>query len=210
MTTPPPSRYNAQQQIHWSQGMQEFENRIIDFFEVIHPLDRIARAGYVVRGVPHPENVSAHSHFLAVLVMLFLDEHPNFCNRQDAIEMALIHDLCEAKLMDIPMPYADKYLKDAKDRAEQAITEDLFDGFPKRYAQLHQDLLDAQTPEARIVRGLDKVQLLIKVLFYERERAGYLEEFWTHPANFRDYGLPQVAALFDAICQRAGRKRPQS
>ena len=46
--------------------------------------------------------------------------------------MALVHDLSEALLMDIPMPYADAYLRDAKQEAEQAIMEDLFEGFPMR------------------------------------------------------------------------------
>jgi hypothetical protein len=35
--------------------MQDFEQHVIKLFETIHPLDRIARAGFVVRGVAHPE-----------------------------------------------------------------------------------------------------------------------------------------------------------
>ena len=189
--------------------MSRFEDRLIAFFETIHPLDRIPRAGYVIRGVPHPESVAAHSHFVALLALLFLEEHPGQYDREKVLAMALIHDLSEAKLMDIPMPYADAYLEGAKDRAEQTIMEELFAEFHPKFAQYHQELLDAGTPEARLVRGLDKVQLLLKVLFYERERAGYLEEFWTGRANFRDYGIGPVAKLFDAICAKAGRQRPQ-
>ncbi len=188
--------------------MTSFEQRIIEFFDIIHPLDRIPRAGYVVRGVAHPESVASHSHFVALLTLLFLDEYPESFNREKALAMALIHDLAEARLMDIPMPYADAYLKEAKDHAEQAITEDLFEGFHARYAQYHQEMLDLTSPEARLVRGLDKVQLILKVLFYERERSGYLEEFWTGAGNFRDYGIAGVSALFDALCARAGRVRP--
>ena len=188
--------------------MRPFEQRLISLFEVIHPLDRIARAGYVVRGVSHPESVAAHSHFVSLLALFFLEEYPGRFDRDKVLTMALIHDLGEAKLMDIPMPYADAYLKDAKDKAEQAIIEDLFAEFPAKFAQHHQELIEAQTQEARLVRGLDKVQMILKVLFYERERSGYLEEFWTWPNNFRDYGIEPVSALFDAICARAGRLRP--
>jgi len=189
--------------------MDSFEDRVIAFFETIHPLDRIPRAGYVVRGVPHPESVAAHSHFVSLLALLFLEEHAEGYDREKVLTMALIHDLAEAKLMDIPMPYADAYLDQAKDRAEQAIMEELFADFRPAFAQHHQELLDAASPEARLVRGLDKVQLLLKVLFYERERAGFLEEFWTGAANFRDYGIEPVARLFDAICAKAGRRRPE-
>jgi putative hydrolase of HD superfamily len=190
--------------------MSSFEQRLIDFFEVIHPLDRIARAGYVVRGVAHPESVAAHAHFVSLLTLFMLDEYPDRFDRDKALTMALIHDLAEAKLMDIPMPYADAYLENAKDQAEQTIIEELFEGFAPRFTQYHQELLEAATPEARLVRGLDKVQMMIKVLFYERERSGYLEEFWTNPSNFKDYGVPSVSALFDAICARAGRSRPRA
>lgn len=189
--------------------MTSFEQRVIDFFDVIHPLDRIPRAGYVVRGVAHPETVASHSHFVAVLTLLFLEEHPGEYDREKALAMALIHDLSEARLMDIPMPYADAYLKEAKDHAEQAIIEELFAAFHPRFARYHQEMLDVSSPEARLVRGLDKVQLILKVLFYERERSGYLEEFWTGANNFRDYGIEAVSALFDALCARAGRTRPK-
>lgn len=189
--------------------MPGFEERVIGLFDVIHPLDRIARAGYVVRGVAHPESVASHSHFVSVLTLLFVEEYAGQFNSDKALAMALIHDLAEAKLMDIPMPYADKYLRDAKDHAEQAIFEDMFTGFPGKFARYHQEMIDAETPEARLVRGLDKAQMMIKVLFYERERSGYLEEFWSGPANFRDYGIEPVSRLFDAICARAGRPRPR-
>ena len=188
--------------------MQDFEQQVIKLFETIHPLDRIARAGFVVRGVAHPESIAAHSHFVSLLALLFLEQYPGEYDPDTVLTMALIHDLSESRLMDIPMPYADAYLKDAKDHAEQAIIEDLFAAFPEKFARFHQDFLDARTPEARLVRALDKVQMMLKVLWYDRERLGYLEEFWNSPANFRDYGIRAVSDLFDAICTRAGRTRP--
>ena len=189
--------------------MSAFEERLIVLFDAIHPLDRIPRAGYVVRGVAHPESVAAHSHFVSLLALMFLEEFPGEYDREKTLTMALIHDLSEAKLMDIPMPYADAYLKEAKDHAEQAIIEEMFAEFSPKFATYHLELLEARTPEARLVRGLDKAQMMIKVLFYERERSGYLDEFWTGPANFRDYGIQAVSALFDALCARAGRVRPK-
>ncbi len=187
--------------------MTSFEQRVITLFSVVHPLDRIARAGYVVRGVAEPESVSAHSHFVSLLALLVLDECPQF-DREKVLSLAIIHDLSEAKLMDIPMPYADAYLKDAKDTAEQMIIEELFAGFDSRYAQYHQEFLDLASSEAKLVRGLDKVQLILKILFYEREHRGYLEEFWKNPGNFNDYGIEIVSRLFDALCQKAGKIRP--
>jgi putative hydrolase of HD superfamily len=188
----------------------EFVGNVLTLFEAIHPLDRVPRAGYVLRGVTEPESVSAHSHFLAVLVLLFCERYPADYDRGRALAMALVHDLPEARLMDIPMPYADAYLSDAKHRAEQAIADDLLGPLPGSLAQLHQEFTDAATPEARLLRGLDKAQMMIKVLCYDREHRGRLEEFWINPKNFNDFGIPAVSALFDAICEHAGRERPRA
>jgi len=189
--------------------MSEFERRVISLFEQIHPLDRIARAGYVLRGVTEPESVAAHSHFVALLTLLFVDQYPGQFDRERALTMALIHDLPEAWLMDIPMPAGDGYLKEAKNAAEQAILERILHGFPERYADCHRELLDPQTPEARLVRGLDKAQMMMKIIMYEREGRGRLQEFWNNPKNFQDYGLAPVSSLFDALCEAAGRPRPR-
>ncbi len=186
-----------------------FVEQVIMFFEAIHPLDRVPRAGYVLRGVAEPESVAAHCHFVALLALLFTEQYPGEFNREKTLAMALIHDLSEARLMDIPMPYAEAYLQEAKSRAEQMITEELFKGFPARFAELHREFLEARTPEARLLRGLDKAQMMIKILGYEREHRGRLEEFWSNPKNFADYGLECVSELFDAICARAGRARPR-
>jgi 5'-deoxynucleotidase YfbR-like HD superfamily hydrolase len=123
--------------------------------------------------------------------------------------MALIHDLPEAWLMDIPMPAGDGFLKQAKHDAEQAIIERLLEGFPQRYAEYHRELLDPKTPEARLVRGLDKAQMMIKIVMYQRENRGRLKEFWNNPKNFQDFGLEPVSRLFDAICEEAGQPRPR-
>jgi putative hydrolase of HD superfamily len=186
-----------------------FADRVLALFEEIHPLDRVARAGYVLRGVTEPESVAAHSHFVALLALLFCEAYPGRWDRHKVLAMAITHDLAEARLMDIPMPAADKHLRDVKRAAEQAITEELLDGLPGALAELHREYAEAATPEARLLRGLDKAQMMIKIRGYQREHRGALEEFWGNPANFNDFGVPETGALFDALCARAGRPRPR-
>jgi len=186
-----------------------FAQRVIDAFEAIHPLDRVPRAGYLLRGVPEPESVSAHSHFVAVLALLFLEQYPDEYDRYKVLSMALTHDLSEARILDIPMPYADAYLAEAKHRAEEKITDDLFGGLAPQFAGLCREFNEAESKEARLLRGLDKAQMMLKVLCYEAEHRGCLDEFWLNPKNFKDYGIGPVSDLFDAICERANRPRPQ-
>lgn len=114
-----------------------------------------------------------------MLTLLFVDlEDPDQFDRERALTMALIHDLPEALLMDIPMPACDAYLREAKNCAEQEIMEKLMNGFSSKYADYNRDLDDPQTPEAKLVRGLDKAQMMLKIVMYEREGRGRLKEFW--------------------------------
>lgn len=188
--------------------MESFCTKVIRLFETLHPLDRVARAGFVLRGVAEPESVAAHSHFVALLTLLIVEEYPDEFDAAKAVAMALVHDLCEAELMDIPMPAADRYLREAKDRAEQSLTEALFEGFDRKFVHYHREFIEARTPEARLVRGLDKAQMMLKIAMYQREGRGRLDEFWDNPKNFADHGLEPVSDLFDAICDKAGRTRP--
>lgn len=188
--------------------MHAFADSIVTLFRDLHPLDRVPRAGYLLRGVPEPESVAAHSHFVAVMTMLFVDRFPENFDREKALAMALLHDVAECRLMDIPMPVSDAHLREAKNDAELAIAGDLLAQFPERYVEYCREVSELSSPEARLVRGLDKAQMMIKVLCYEREHRGCLDEFWVNPKNFADYGIVQVSALFDAICLAAGRRRP--
>lgn len=190
---------------------EDFAARVIGLFERIHPLDRVPRAGFLLRGVTSPESVAAHSHAVSLMVLCFLEAHPGRWDFRRAVGMALIHDLSEAVLMDIPMPAADAHFRREKQAAEQAILEGLFNGFSFTgdMAALHRELTEGETAEARLVRGLDKAQMMVKVLCYEAEHRGRLGEFWENPANFNDYGVPEVSRLFDAVCARAGRPRPR-
>ena len=110
--------------------------------------------------------------------------------------------------MDIPMPAGDAEFRNARSRAEAVVFGALFAGLPRRYARLFEEYERGESPEARLVRGLDKVQMMIKVLCYEREGRGRLEEFWEYPDNFRDWGLEPVRALFQEVARIAGRSIP--
>jgi putative hydrolase of HD superfamily len=189
--------------------MPDFMRRLLDLFETIHPLDRVPRAGFLLRGVAEPESVSAHSHFVSLMALLVTDELPGEFDQVKVLAMALTHDLSESVTMDVPMPAADRHLREAKSVAEQAITEQMLNSFGARYAAYHREFIEASSPEARLLRGLDKAQMMIKVLMYEREHRGRLEEFWINPRNFEDFGVECVSQLFDAICAEAGRARPQ-
>ncbi|HOK09872.1 MAG TPA: HD domain-containing protein [Candidatus Hydrogenedens sp.] len=188
--------------------MDEFCAKIINIFKEIHPLDRVPRAGFLLRGVPVPESVSAHSHFLSLLALLVLEQFPDQWDGYKVLTLAIIHDLAESKMMDMPMPVTQKYFSKEKLQAEQAVFDKLMEGLSTKYSDLHREFHEVSSPEAKLVRGLDKVQMMLKVLNYEREHQGDLREFWENPKNFCDYGIEITRKLFHAICEYAGRTLP--
>jgi putative hydrolases of HD superfamily len=181
---------------------------IVELLTRLHALDRVPRSGYLLRGVAEPESVAAHSHAVALLVELVASAHPGLFDTAKAVTMALVHDAQEVVTMDIPMPAGDAEFRRARSRAEASIFRSLFGGLPARYAELFEEYERGESPEARLVRGLDRVQMMIKVLCYEREGRGRLEDFWEKGRTFADYGLEPVRLLFAEIARLAGRALP--
>lgn len=175
----------------------------------LHPLARVPRAGWLLRGVAEPESVASHSHAVALLARLACDAWPGSFDADRAVAIALVHDCAEVVTMDIPMPAGDAAFRDAKSRTELAAMASLFDGLPSRAAELFEEFERAETPEARLVRGLDKVQMMIRAACYEREGRGALGDFWANSRNFEDFGIEAVRDLFAEVARFAGRKLPR-
>lgn len=182
---------------------------IVDTMISLHPLERVPRAGFLLRGVTEPETVAAHSHGLALLTLLVCSEYPKDFDSAKAVEMALIHDLQEVSTMDIPLPAGSDAFRAAKETAEEEIFNALFSRVSPRISDRYAEFRRSETAEAKLIRGLDKAQMMIKVLCYEREGRGYLEEFWNHRHNFPDFDIPVLKELFETIARKAGRKVPR-
>ena len=181
---------------------------IIELISKIHSLDRVPRAGFLLRGVTEPESVAAHSHSLALLCSLVCRALPGRFDEARVLTMALIHDLPEVETMDIPMPAGTEEFKRAKGATESKVMNSLSADVDRSVGEDYREYSSGSTDEAKLVKGLDKVQMLIKVLGYEREGRGDLEDFWINPANFATYGLEPIEHLFEAIFERAGRTPP--
>lgn len=182
---------------------------IIDTLVGLDPLADLPRTGWVLRGVASPESLAAHSFGVAVVASLLTDAVRAGGTEVDGervLRMALIHDAAEARTGDVPMPNKSAAVSAALHELEATIVEDLL---PREYRGLWKEAESADTIEARIVKAADKIQMMIKILVYERTRSARLDDFWLNPGNFRDMGLAEASAVYDAICQRAGRDRPR-
>jgi putative hydrolase of HD superfamily len=177
---------------------------LLDLVLELQNLDRVARSGWTLRGVAEAESVTEHSWHVLFLVWALGQEIPEV-DLHRALELAVVHDLAEVRLGDLPRT-ALRYLPaGAKKAAEGEAVGELLAPLPERARALWAEYAAGETAEARLVKACDKLQLMVKVSAYERWGAGGLAEFWDNPDNFPDGGFAPVAELFAELRRRRGR-----
>lgn len=174
---------------------------LLDVLLELQFLDRVPRTGFALRGVSDPESVSEHSWHLALLVWLLAPKVPGV-DPARALEMALVHDLAEVRLGDLPLTSSGYFPPGAKEEAEGNAFSDLTAPLDDRARSLFAEYQQADTPEARLVKACDKLQLMLKVAVYEGWGARGLGEFWENPGNFPQL---EIDAVDELVAQLRGR-----
>jgi putative hydrolase of HD superfamily len=174
---------------------------LLDLCLELQILDRVPRSGYVLRGVDHPESVTEHSWHVLFLVWV-LGSRIEGLDVRRAVEIALVHDLAELRIGDLPRVASRYFPPGAKASAELGAMTEILAPLPEGALGLYREYQEAASPEARLVKACDKLQLMLKVAVYERWGTGALSEFWENPENFPDGGFPVVQELFEALRAR--------
>jgi putative hydrolase of HD superfamily len=175
--------------------------KLLDALLELQALDRLPRTGYVLRGVADPESVAEHGWHLALLIWALAPEVPG-ADLGRALELALVHDLAEIRVGDLPRTAARYLPAGAKQAAESAALAELMAPLGERATALLAEYEHGESTEARLVRACDKLQMMIKVWVYERWGAGGLGEFWERPGNFPEPGFAAVDELFAELRRR--------
>lgn len=163
-------------------------------------LKALPRAGWVRAGVPGPESVAAHTWGVSALVVLLL---PAELDRARALTYATLHDLAEAWVGDIT-PH-DGVSPDDKAARERAAMRAWCARLPNGAELLASwEAYEAQgDEEARFVRQLDRLDMALQALAYERAGHGELGDFFASAA--RGITRPELVAVLAAV--RAARPR---
>ncbi len=98
-----------------------------------------------------------------------------------AIKMALVHDIGEAEIGDVVTMIGRRRLpnlagKIKKERAALARILSLVDG--EDYISLFDEYEEDKTKEARLIKQLDKLEMVIQAHEYEKDGKMKLEEFF--------------------------------
>lgn len=144
-------------------------------------LKAIPRVGWQMRGVFHPESVAEHTFGVAFLAMILADSIEEEVERERLLSIALLHDLVETFITDLPEPVLRFFPRGAKREAEEAVLQDMLRDLPfaEDYFKLWLEFADRTSVEGRLVRDADKLEMMIQAYVYEQSTGNHnLGEFW--------------------------------
>ena len=181
-------------------------DRIVQAIFRFDVLNKLPRTGFAIRGVRPAETIGEHCFSAAVLTAILIDElrvKGYEIDGEKALKMAALHEAGEILVGDLPHPASVFMGPEVKARAERAAGAQALKGFP-RLQEVLDEFEAGETLEARLIRGVDKLQMMIKVLIYESEGTGYLADFWNYEKNFVSVGIPLVDRIFARIKELRG------
>ena len=129
--------------------------------------------------MPDAESIADHSFGTAFVVLALADvlnasgTLPAPLDTGQALAIAVLHDLPEARLTDLPGPTKHLIPREVKAEAEVKALEALTAALPSagRFQALWREFEDASTPEGKLVRDADKVEMMIQCLRYQSAAA---------------------------------------
>lgn len=154
-------------------------SRAIDFLTLTRNLKTTKRTGWVRAGVTQPESIADHMYRMSLMAMIASRAVNASANEQQpkldmnrCIQLALVHDLAEASVGDIT-PYcgvsdADKYtLELSTMECIRDMLGPILGG--ETFLSLWQEYEAGQTYESKLLKDLDKIEMILQAQEYEVE-----------------------------------------
>lgn len=160
--------------------MQSLDSQhLLTLYNQLLTLKSLPRTGWLQRGVANAESIADHSFGMAILALLIGETMPHL-DHHKLLKIALLHDLAEVHLTDLPTS-AKRFVGAAtKHAAEQQALTDLFQYILHcdEYVALWSEYSEGSSVEARLVKAIDRLEMLAQTLAYERAGNRNLNEFW--------------------------------
>lgn len=144
-------------------------------------LKQVPRTGWVMRGVPDAESVADHTFSVAFIALILAQLVDRPVDLTKLLTIALLHDLPEAVLSDIPAPALQYLSASAKSNAERELLGEMLEGTAQsgRWQQWWAEYEEQRGLEAQLVRDADRLDMLVQASVYEQTTGNRrLSEFW--------------------------------
>ena len=163
-------------------------------------LKRIARTGWVQRGVVQAENVAAHSFGVVFTALVLAGEIERPLNLERILLMATLHDLPEALTSDLPPAVWKLMPSGSKPSAERTALQTMLGDTNGDLMVAWEELTANETDEARLVHDADKLDMFLQALIYEQQTGNQqLGEFWHPPYRFY---FAEAQAVYEELRRR--------
>ncbi len=176
-------------------------------------LKKLRRTGWQLRGIRDGESLADHCFGVILLTYMLAPMMATGINREKAVAIAIVHELGETRVGDIPYT-ALKYFPDKSEIELQAV-EDILAPLPEDISResiaLFKEFEDCETPEARFVKAIDKLDMLITAAEYEKSGFSGLTDFWQNDSTYKCLSeFPELAAYAEHLrttrdCRVAGK-----
>lgn len=134
---------------------------VLDFLRSAERLKTTLRSAWTSEG--EPESVAQHTWRLCLMALVLADAWPEV-DAARLLKLCVVHDLGEALRGDVPAVEQDP--GDDKAAREREDLQELVEPLPERAAEeivaLWEEYEAAETPEARLAKGLDKLETILQ------------------------------------------------
>jgi putative hydrolases of HD superfamily len=180
-------------------------NDCLDALLQLLPLDRLPRSGWVQGGVPNPESIAGHILGVSHLALALGPRVEPPLDMARLLTLCLVHDAPEAWLGDIPKRGSELLPAGSKASAEHSAAGALLSPLSPDLPKAFWDYQAGDSPEARLAKVCDKLQLGIQLYAYLRAGQRGLKEF-VETVGAVDCGEFAVAEEFKrALVDRIGQ-----
>lgn len=154
----------------------------VPFFHLLERLKTTKREGWRRFGINHGESISDHMYRMSIITMLAPASLSSRLNVPHCTKMALVHDMAELLVGDITP--VDGVLKPEKSRRETETMDYLCKEILGRVGgglagedikNIWQEYEDSKTLESKFVHDVDKIELILQMIEYERQNKGGID-----------------------------------
>jgi len=154
-----------------------------------------------MRGVADAESVADHGFGVAFVSLILAELVNQPLDKAKSLTIALLHDLPESIVGDLPTPAEAYFPAGAKQRAQAAALSELLRNLPcaGRWHAWWQEFMDGTSAEGLLVRDADRLDMLIQAHVYEQTTGNrWLEEFWP-PPEASPFEFAAAQALYEEL-----------
>ena len=159
--------------------LSEQASPVLRVYYEFNQLKLLYRQGWLKRSIPPErcETVAEHTLGVAVLAMWLSDQYFPNLDSLKLLRMALLHDFGEIYAGDITP--ADDVRAEDKQQQEAEAVDAIFSKLSQgaAYISCWQEFEAGQTPEARFIRQIDRLEMALQASIYRQQGLATPEEF---------------------------------